>query len=215
MNEEHVGLRDIFLKGVFKENPLLVNLLGICPALAITTSFQNALAMGMAFVFVLVFSNVIISLMKKLIPYEIRIPVYIVVIATFVTVVDLLLQAFFIEVYDNLGIFISLIVVNCVVLGRVESFASKNNVIDSIFDGLGVGVGYTLILCLVASIREFLGSGMITIWNELKIDVNQIFRSESNIRVFSKIFLSPAGAFIVLGIIIGLFNAIKNKRGKV
>ncbi len=215
MNEERVGIKDIFLKGIFKENPILVNLLGICPALAITTSFQNALAMGISFIFVLVFSNIIISLMRKLIPYEIRIPIYIVIIATFVTVVDLLLQAFLIDVYDNLGIFISLIVVNCVVLGRVESFASKNNVIDSIFDGLGVGFGYTLILCLVASIREFLGSGVITIWSDLKIDVNQIFRNENNIRIFSKFFLSPAGAFIVLGVIIGIFNAIKNKRSRV
>ena len=199
MNEERIGIKEIFLKGIFKENPILVNLLGICPALAITSSFQNALAMSASFIFVLVCSNVIISLIRKLIPYEIRIPIYIVVIATFVTVVDLLLQAFLINVYDNLGLFISLIVVNCVVLGRVESFASKNNVIDSMFDGLGVGLGYSLILCLVASVREFLGSGVITIWNSLKIDIHQIFRSESNIRIFSRIFLSPAGAFIVLG----------------
>ena len=215
MNEERIGIKEIFLKGIFKENPILVNLLGICPALAITSSFQNALAMSASFIFVLVCSNVIISLIRKLIPYEIRIPIYIVVIATFVTVVDLLLQAFLINVYDNLGIFISLIVVNCVVLGRVESFASKNNVIDSMFDGLGVGLGYSLILCLVASVREFLGSGVITIWNSLKIDIHQIFRSESNIRIFSRIFLSPAGAFIVLGCVIGIFNAMKNKRSKV
>ena len=192
MNEERIGIKEIFLKGIFKENPLLVNLLGICPALAITSSFQNALAMSASFIFVLVCSNVIISLIRKLIPYEIRIPIYIVVIATFVTVVDLLLQAFLINVYDNLGLFISLIVVNCVVLGRVESFASKNNVIDSMFDGLGVGLGYSLILCLVASVREFLGSGVITIWNSLKIDIHQIFRSESNIRIFSRIFLTLA-----------------------
>lgn len=215
MNEERIGIKEIFLKGIFKENPILVNLLGICPALAITSSFQNALAMSASFIFVLVCSNVIISLIRKLIPYEIRIPIYIVVIATFVTVVDLLLQAFLINVYDNLGLFISLIVVNCVVLGRVESFASKNNVIDSMFDGLGVGLGYSLILCLVASVREFLGSGVITIWNSLKIDIHQIFRSESNIRIFSRIFLSPAGAFIVLGCVIGIFNAMKNKRSKV
>ena len=215
MNEEQIGIKEIFLKGIFKENPILVNLLGICPALAITSSFQNALAMSASFIFVLVCSNVIISLIRKLIPYEIRIPIYIVVIATFVTVVDLLLQAFLINVYDNLGLFISLIVVNCVVLGRVESFASKNNVIDSMFDGLGVGLGYSLILCLVASVREFLGSGVITIWNSLKIDIHQIFRSESNIRIFSRIFLSPAGAFIVLGCVIGIFNAMKNKRSKV
>lgn len=215
MNEERIGIKEIFLKGIFKENPILVNLLGICPALAITSSFQNALAMSASFIFVLVCSNVIISLIRKLIPYEIRIPIYIVVIATFVTVVDLLLQAFLINVYDNLGLFISLIVVNCVVLGRVESFASKNNVIDSMFDGLGIGLGYSLILCLVASVREFLGSGVITIWNSLKIDIHQIFRSESNIRIFSRIFLSPAGAFIVLGCVIGIFNAMKNKRSKV
>lgn len=201
----------IFSKGIFDENPILSSLLGLCPALAITTSLQNAIGMGIAFTIVLILSNIVISLIRKIIPYEIRIPVYIVIIASFVTVIELLMQAFMSALYDSLGIFISLIVVNCIVLGRAEAFASKNNVIDSLLDALGIGLGYSLILCVIASVRELLSNGFITIWDNIKIDFTSFFNGEKS-NLFTSFFVSPAGAFIVLALIIALKESIKNKR---
>ncbi|MBQ2493630.1 MAG: electron transport complex subunit RsxE, partial [Bacilli bacterium] len=151
-----------FLNGIWKENPLFVSLLGLCPALAVTKSLESAIGMGILFTIVLTCSNVLVSALRKLIPEEAKTPCYIVIIATFVTLVKMLTNAFLPELYNTLGVFLSLLVVNCIVLGRSESFASRNGVADSLLDGLGNGLGYTIAICLIALIREVLGSGMIT-----------------------------------------------------
>ena len=150
---------DIFKKGITVENPIFVLLLGLCSALAITTTLTNAIGMGLAVTCVLILANVIISLLRKVIPSEIRIPVYIVIIATLVKCVQLLMNAYMISLYNSLGVFIPLIVVNCIILGRAESFASKNTVLDSLIDALGMGVGYTLAILAVSFFRELIGTG--------------------------------------------------------
>jgi len=185
-----------FTKGLLKENPLLVMVLGTCPALATTSSSLNGLGMGLATTFVLVCSNVVIALMSKLIPEKVRIPAFIVVIASFVTVVDLVMQAYVPDLYLTLGIFIPLIVVNCIVLGRAEAFASKNSVWSSFIDGLGMGLGFTLALGILGACREILGSGAI---------FGHKFIQGDGILVF---ILAP-GAFIALGYLIALANKIK------
>ena len=180
-----------FFKGIWKENPVLVLLLGMCPTLATTTSGNNALGMGLATTFVLTCSNIAISLIRNIVPQKVRIPCYIVVIATFVTVVDLLMQAYAGTLYAALGIFIPLIVVNCIVLGRAEAFAAKNNPLRSFLDGLGMGLGFTLTLTMLGMIREFLSSGAI-------FEVKLIPGWETE-------FLLPAaapGAFIIVGCIL-------------
>lgn len=200
------------LKGITYENPILHSLLGLCPVLAITTKLENAIGMGIAFTFVLVMSNAVISLIRKLIPNDLRIPVYIVIIATFVTIIEMLLNAFLSNISKSLGIFLPLIVVNCIVLGRAEAFASKNNIISSIIDGFGMGIGYSLVLCFISVIREGLGTGKITIWSNLVIDVNSLFNKEQ-LSIFSSFFISSAGGFIILGLLIALINRLK--RGKI
>ena len=149
----------IFTNGIFKENPVLILLLGCCSVLAISVTVSGALGMGAALTFVLVGSNVVISLLRRIIPDKVRIPCFIVVIATFVTLVQMIVEAFLPDLYNSLGIFLALIVVNCIVLGRAEMFASKNGVLDSLLDGLGMGIGYTLVICGIAVIRELVGSG--------------------------------------------------------
>ncbi len=149
----------IFTNGIFKENPVLILLLGCCSVLAISVTLSGALGMGAALTFVLVGSNVVISLLRKVIPDKIRIPCFIVVIATFVTLVQMVVQAFLPDLYNSLGVFLALIVVNCIVLGRAEMFASKNGVLDSLLDGLGMGIGYTLVIGCIAVFRELVGSG--------------------------------------------------------
>ena len=149
----------ILVNGIFKENPVLVLVLGCCSVLAISVTVKGSLGMGAALTFVLVGSNVVISALRKIIPDKIRIPCYIVVVATFVTLVEMVVHAYLIDLYNALGIFLPLIVVNCIVLGRAEMFANKNSVLDSLFDGLGMGIGYTLTVVLMATIREVLGSG--------------------------------------------------------
>ena len=151
-----------FLKGLLVENPLFVSILGTCPALATTKTLEAAIGMGILFTIVLICSNVLVSLLRKLIPEEIRTPAYIVIIATFVTIVKMVTNAFLPELYQTLGVFISLIVVNCIVLGRAEAYASKNKVFDSLIDALGMGLGYTLALISMAFFREFLGTGCFT-----------------------------------------------------
>lgn len=185
-----------FTKGLLKENPLLVMVLGTCPALATTSSSMNGLGMGLATTFVLVSSNVVIALMSRLIPDKVRIPAFIVVIASFVTVVDLVMQAYVPDLYKTLGIFIPLIVVNCIVLGRAEAFASKNSVWSSFIDGFGMGLGFTLALGVLGACREILGSGAI---------FGHKFIQGDGILVF---ILAP-GAFIALGYLIALVNKIK------
>lgn len=185
-------------KGFLRENPILVLLLGCCPTLATTTSAINGLSMGLATTFVLVLSNMSISSLKNFIPNKVHIPCYIVVIASFVTVLQLLMQAFFPDIYETLGIFIPLIVVNCIVLGRAEAFASKNKVGASIVDGISMGLGYTMALTILGAIREILGNGSVFGWKFIPGDCILIF------------VLAP-GAFIALGYLIAVINKIKKK----
>ncbi|MFO7968957.1 MAG: electron transport complex subunit E [Candidatus Izemoplasmatales bacterium] len=206
--------KENFLKGIFKENPIFVALLGLCPTLAVTTSLENAIGMTIAVIFVLVLSNFIISLIMhndKLanLVKPVRIPVYIVVIATLVTVVEMLMHAYLIELYNSLGIFIPLIVVNCIILGRAEAFASENKPIDSVIDGLGMAFGFGLAIMLVSIFREFLGAGVLTIWKSLQVDLTFIF---DFLRIEPiDMFIKPAGAFISLGFILAIIIAITNR----
>ena len=185
--------------GFIKENPTFVLLLGMCPTLATTTSGKNGLMMGLATTFVLICSNLVISLLKKLIPDAVRIPAFIVVIAGFVTVLQLLIQAFLPDLNNSLGIFIPLIVVNCIVLGRAESVASKQNPVLSILDGVSIGLGFTMSLTILGSVREFIGSGKV---------FEQLIYPDS---YGALLFILPPGAFMVLGCLIALFNAITKK----
>ncbi|MBO7460025.1 MAG: electron transport complex subunit E [Bacteroidales bacterium] len=190
-----------FTKGLIKENPILVLLLGCCPTLATTTSAINGMSMGLATTFVLIMSNLVISLLKNFIPDKVRIPCFIVVIASFVTVVQLVMQAYVPDIYETLGLFIPLIVVNCIVLGRAEAFASKNPVWPSILDGAGMGLGFTFALTILGSIREILGSGSVFNWRFLPEDAQTIL-----------IFVLAPGAFIALGYLIAIVNRLKKTK---
>ena len=189
-----------FLKGIFKDNPTFVLVLGLCPTLAVSVSVINGIGMGIAATFVLLGSNIIISLLKKVIPERIRIPCFIVVIATFVTITELVMKAYSPALNRALGIYVPLIVVNCIVLGRAEAYASKQSVINSIFDGLGMGAGFTLALILISAIREFLGSGKLLNYTLIK--------------GFEPAFVlaMPSGALLVIGLLLGFFNILKNKK---
>ena len=200
-----------FLKGIIVENPLFVSILGTCPALATTKSLEAAIGMGILFTIVLVCSNILVSLLRKLIPEEIKTPAYIVIIATFVTIVKMLTNAFLPGLYSTLGVFISLIVVNCIVLGRAEAYASKNNVFDSLIDALGMGLGYTIAIMCMAIFRELLGTGAITFGKVFT------FIPLISLRIIPKgyeisIFQNPAGAFIVFGVILAVIAFIKNRK---
>jgi len=186
-----------FTKGFFKENAVFVLLLGMCPTLGVTSSAINGLGMGLATTFVLVMSNLVISLIKNLIPEKVRIPAFIVVIATFVTIVEMLMQAYTPALYSSLGLFIPLIVVNCIVLGRAEAFASKNSVGSSVVDGLGMGLGFAMALTMLGSVRELLGSG--------KLFNFTIYPEDYGMLVF---VLAP-GAFIALGYMIAIIDKMK------
>ena len=190
-----------FLKGIIKENPVLVLVLGTCPTLAVTTQASNAIGMGVAATFVLLCSNVAISALRKVIPDKVRIPCYIVLIAGFVTLVELVMEAYAYDLYKALGIYLSLIVVNCIILGRAEMYASKNGVIDSALDALGMGLGFTLTLFCMASIREILGSGT---WFGMAIPVLK----DNNISIMT---MAPGG-FFVFGCLMALVNRITKKR---
>lgn len=187
----------ILLNGIIKENPTFVLLLGMCPTLGTTSSAINGMSMGLATTAVLIFSNFLISLIKNLIPDMVRIPSYIVVIASLVTILQMVLQAYVPDVYASLGLFIPLIVVNCIILGRAEAFAAKNGPIPSIFDGIGIGLGFTLGLTTLGAVREFLGSG--------KIFNFEIFPESYGMLVF---VLAP-GAFLALGYLIAIVNKLK------
>ncbi len=191
----------VFTKGLIDENPVFKLLLGMCPVLAVTTAAKNGLGMGLAATAVLLASNIIISMLRKVIPAKIRIPAFIVVIATFVTMVDLVMEAFVPDLHSVLGIFIPLIVVNCIILQRAESFASKNSVFRSFLDGLGMGIGFTIALMILASVREIIGAGT---W----FGVSLFGASYEPMRLLT----SPPGAFITLGLIIGLINVLKPKK---
>ena len=189
----------LITKGFIKDNPTFSLVLGMCPTLATTTSAMNGLEMGLATMFVLILSNMVISLIAPTVPDKVRIPVYIVVIATFVTVLQFLMQAFVPAVYETLGLFIPLIVVNCIVLGRAEAFANKNSVVDSALDGLGIGIGFTMSLTVIGIIREILGSGSVFGWK---------FIAGDGILAF---VMAP-GAFLVLGYLMVLFNKFLAKK---
>jgi|SRR5690554_404220 len=204
-------MKDNLLKGIFKENPILVSMLGFCPTLAITTKLENAIGMGIAVLFVLVLSNFMVSLIRNIVPDEIRIPIYIVIIAAFVTIIEMLMAAFLPGLHESLGIFIPLIVVNCIILGRAEAFASENKPLASIVDGVGMAIGFTLVLSLISIVREVLGFGTITIWKDLVININNLF-GDDKLVIFTDFFVSPAGAFIVIGFLFAIVAAIRNKR---
>lgn len=189
-----------FTKGIIKENPTFILVLGLCPTLAVSVSVANGIGMGIAATFVLLGSSLIISLMRDLIPDKIRIPCYIVIIATFVTITELCMKAYSPVLDRALGIYVPLIVVNCIVLGRAEAFACKNNLVRSFCDGLGMGVGFTLALILISAIREFLGSGQILGYTLIK--------------GFEPVFVlgMPSGALLVIGLLLGFFNFLKNKK---
>ncbi len=200
MDKEKISL-SVLTKGIIKENPVLVLILGTCPTLAVTTLAVNGIGMGLAATFVLVCSNIVISLLKNVIPDKVRIPCYIVIIAGFVTILSSLLEAFFPSIYSALGLFLQLIVVNCIILGRAEMFASKNGVVASALDGLGMGLGFTLALLMIGSIREILGAGT---WFGIPLTVN-LFSPIS-------IFILAPGGFFVYGCVIALVNKLTKGR---
>ena len=190
----------IFVNGFIKENPTFVLLLGMCPTLGTTGSAINGMSMGLATASVLIFSNMAIAAIRNIVPDKVRIPAYIVVIASFVSLLQMLMQAYVPDLYSSLGIFIPLIVVNCILLGRAEAFASKHDVIDSLFDGLGIGLGFTVALTLLGSVREFLGTGKV---------FGLAIYPESYAPL---LFILAPGAFIVLGLLIALVNKLKSAK---
>ncbi len=186
-------------KGIFKENPVFVSLLGMCPTLAVTISAENGLGMGAATTFVLICSNLVISILKGFIPKEVRLPCFIVVIASFVTLIEFILKGYFSSLYESLGLFLSLITVNCIILGRAEAFASKKSPFKSLLDGIGMGIGFTIALVIMGSLREILGSGT---W----------FGMELSLPVTMTIFVTPAGGFFTLGVIIAVVSMLLRKK---
>jgi len=197
---EKINQTQNFLKGIVKDNPVFVMLLGMCPTLGVTSSAFNGLGMGVATLFVLLMSNIVVSLIKTQIPSKVRIPAFIIVIASFVTIVEMVLEAFIPFLYEQLGIFIPLIVVNCLILGRAEAYASKNNILSSIIDALGMGLGFVIALTALGAIREILGSGSIFEFKFVPEDVNTFI-----------LFILPPGAFIALAYLTVLFNKISIK----
>ncbi|AIO18806.1 Electron transport complex protein RnfE [Candidatus Izimaplasma bacterium HR1] len=231
--------KENFLKGFFKENPIFVFLLGMCPALATTSTFETALGMGILVVFVLTMSNIVVSLLRNLIPNDVRTPSYIVVIATFVTIVGMLTEWKAYALYEALGVFIPLIVVNCLILGRAESFASKNKVVDSAIDGLGMGLGFTFALVVIGFVRELLSTGSIMYGNYLPFFVDKpiylftfdwlidgvvyLINLIPNISILVNgsiedvaipMFALPAGAFIALGLILSFIQSKQVKKAE-
>lgn len=188
----------VFWSGIFKNNPVFRLVLGLCPTLAVTTSLENALGMGLAATFVLICSNVLVSALRKVIPGAVHIPCYIIIIATFVTAIDLLMQAYLPELSASLGIFIPLIVVNCIILGRAEAFACKNGVVASFADGLGSGIGFTLALAVIASVREIAGAGTLTVWGDVAL--KNLNPGPMTLAIL------PAGGFIALGLLLAAIN---------
>lgn len=187
-----------FTKGFIKENPVFVLLLGMCPTLGVTGSAINGLGMGLATTFVLIMSNIVVSLIKSQIPDKVRIPSFIVVIASFVTIVEMVMEGYLPELYNQLGLFIPLIVVNCLILGRAEAFASKNNFLSSLIDGAGMGLGFTFALTLLGTVREILGAGSIFDFKFVGEDASTML-----------LFILPPGAFIALGYLIAAINKLK------
>jgi len=207
MARKEKSLKEVFTAGLIKQNPTFVQFLGMCPTLAVTGSVESALGMGIGVIFVLVLSNLIISLIRKAVPREVRIPIYIVVIASLVTILEMLMNAYMKDIADQLGTFLALIVVNCIILGRAEAFASKNGPIRSMADGLGMALGFTGAISIIAFFRELLGSGGITIWGDLAFDFIPV-----DFQI--PILVAPAGAFLVFGILVAQVNKIKLQRAE-
>ncbi len=203
------GRWDIFSAGWVRKNVILVLLIGLCPALACSGTVRDGFGMGVAATFVLVCSNFVISVVRRWIPHQIRIPIFILVISTFVTIVDYLMQAFFPSLYAVLGIFVPLIVVNCMILGRAEAFAYRNGVLDSVLDGFGMGGGFTLVLAVLGAIRELLGNGTLLAGTPWEVHV---FGARFEPMVF---MVLPPGAFLGLGFMLGAVNFVRSKRGRV
>lgn len=200
------------INGITNENPILVLLLGLCSTLAVTTTFENAYVMGLCVLIILTFSNITVSLIKKLVPNNVEIPVYILIISTFVTILEIVLKAYIKPLYDVLGIYLPLIVVNCIVLGRAMSVASKSNIRTSIKDAIGIGLGYTFVLMIIAIFREIIGNGTLTIMNNVSelTGYKLIYKINISSTLFPiNILTKPAGAFLTLGFLIALFNYIK------
>jgi electron transport complex protein RnfE len=193
-------LKQNFLKGIIKENPVFVMLLGMCPTLGVTSSAFNGLGMGLATLFVLLMSNIVVSLIKSQIPNKVRIPAFIVIIASFVTIVEMVLEAYIPFLYEQLGIFIPLIVVNCLILGRAEAFASKNNLVASIVDALGMGIGFVIALTALGATREILGNGSLFEFRFVSEDANTLI-----------LFILPPGAFVALAYLAIVFNRLTHK----
>ncbi|MEL0454924.1 electron transport complex subunit E [Flavobacteriaceae bacterium SZ-1-7] len=195
-----INQKQNFLKGIIKENPIFVMLLGMCPTLGVTSSAFNGLGMGVATLFVLLMSNIVVSLVKKQIPSKVRIPAFIIIIASFVTIVEMILEAFIPFLYEQLGIFIPLIVVNCLILGRAEAFASKNNLISSVLDALGMGLGFVLALTVLGAVREIFGNGSLFGLSFVPENANTFI-----------LFILPPGAFIALAYLTVVFNRLTSK----
>ncbi len=193
-----------FTKGILKENPVLILVIGLCPALAVSSSANDGLGMGIASLFVLVMSSLVVSALRKVIPSAIRIPIFIIIISTFVTIIDYVMHAFQPELYANLGVFVPLIVVNCLVLGRAEAFASKNSVWLSVVDALGMGVGFALALTVLGAIREMLGNGTLTLFNIEMLNFGPSFKP-------ALIMIMPPGAFLTLGFLMALQKRMSEK----
>lgn len=200
MRDNKTSFRGVFINGILNENPTFRLVLGVCPTLAATTSATNGLGMGLAATFVLLGSNIVISMLRNMIPDKVRIPAFIVVISTFVTIVQMLIQAFVPALYEALGLFIPLIVVNCIILARAEAFAAKNTVLHSAADGLGMGIGFTAALILIGSVRELIGVG--TIFG------NPVFGA--TFEPMLMIVMAPGG-FIIFGLVLGIINSIVNR----
>ena len=207
MAKKQKSLGEVFSNGLFKQNPTFVQFLGMCPTLAVTGSVESALGMGAGVIFVLVLSNVSISLIRNFVPREVRIPIYIVIIASLVTVLEMMMNLFVPDLASSLGTFLSLIVVNCLILGRAEAFAAKNKVLLSALDGLGMALGFTGGITLIAFFRELFGAGSITIWGDLGIDlIPEAFQIS--------VLTMPAGAFLVFGLLVATVNKIRMNRAE-
>lgn len=198
---EKLNQKENFFKGIIKDNPVFVMLLGMCPTLGVTSTAFNGLGMGIATLFVLLMSNLVVSIIKSQIPSKVRIPAFIIIIASFVTIVEMVLEAYIPFLFEQLGIFIPLIVVNCLILGRAEAFASKNNIFSSIIDALGMGIGFTIALTILGAVREILGSGSIFDFRFVSEDANTFI-----------LFILPPGAFIALAYLTVLFNRVSTTK---
>ena len=205
-----MSLRDEFTKGLWQTVPPFRLVLGLCPTLAVTTTGVNGIGMGLATTFVLIFSNLFVSLLRKLIPPQVRIASFIVIIASFVVIVELVMQAYFYPLFKILGIFIPLIVVNCIILGRAEAFASKNGLLVSLADGLGIGIGFTLSLFVLGSLRELLGSGTLLFYDSSHPGFHVMWESFEPFTFM----LKPPGAFVALGLLLGAMNLISRHQAR-